>query len=245
MVRAVNRKTRNLLLLLGALVVVAAIEYTVGGGWKAARQEFARMTGSAMPAGAHYLLQPFALPQPIGPQDAKLRIEFFFNTRNGCHAGIAKSVPEVFKKYEDRVRVVFYDISSEQARKKLAGYPVGCEMAALVNGLMSVRVPWRKEPVVGESLVGKPGPAPELGKFVDWALSQEGQKSMAQQRRAFEAERKKRLEKEKAVAAEGKSGPGVPPPQGSLPPGVKRPSDYAPLGATPEVPSAGQPAPGR
>jgi hypothetical protein len=51
---------------------------------------------------------------------------------------------------------------------------------------------------------------------------------MAQQRKAFEAERKKRLEKEKAVAAEGKAGPGVPPPQGSLPPGVKRPSDYAP-----------------
>lgn len=239
-----SRKVRNLLILLGVLVVIAAIEYTVGGGWKAARQEYARMTGKEMPAGAHYLMKPFTLPQPIGPQDAKLRIEFFFNTRNGCHAGIAKSAAEIFTKYKDRVRVVFYDISSGQARKKLAGYPMGCEMAGLINGLMSVRMPGKREPVLAEALVGKPGPPTNLDGFIKWALSPEGQKSLAQQLKAFEAERKRRLAKEKAAAAKKKST--TPLPSGSLPPGMTKPSESAPSGAAAErtgSPSSGQATP--
>ncbi|MCX7597667.1 MAG: hypothetical protein N2512_02195 [Armatimonadetes bacterium] len=233
-----SRKMRNLLILLGVLVVIGAIEYTVGGGWKMARDEYSRITGQGMPAGAHYLMQPFTLPQPIGPKDAKLRIEFFFNTRNGCHAGMAQGAASAFEKYKDRVRVVFYDISSEQAQKKLAGYPKGCEMAGLINGLMSVRMPGKREPIMAESLVGKMGPPADVNKFVAWALTPEGQKSLAQQRKAFEAERKRRLEKEKAAAAKGKSGPGAPPPPGSLPPGLKQPWEHAQPGTTPP-PSGG------
>lgn len=236
---------RNLLILLAVLVVIGVIEYTVGGGWKAARDEYTRMTGKGMPAGAHYLMQPFTLPQPIGPQDAKLRIEFFFNTRNGCHAGMAKGAASAFEKYKDRVRVVFYDINSEQARKKLAGYPMGCEMAGLINGLMSVRMPGKREPIIAEALVGKSGPPTDTAKFIAWALSPEGQKSLAQQRKAFEAERKKRLEKEKA-AAKAKPGPGAPPSGGSLPPGATRPPEHAPPAPTPQThagPSPGQPTP--
>jgi hypothetical protein len=226
---------RKLLLALGVLLVVGAVEYTVGGGRQAVQRELMPMLNPS--AGVHGSGKPFAIPPATGPKDAKVRIDVFVNRQNSCHGPVVTQEQTMLKPFARTVRLAFHDRQSAEAQKLLSGYPVACEMVALLNGLQTFRVPWQKEPMVfsgathGVMMI-------DLARLVRWAASPEGQKSLKGQRKAFEVERQARLRKGGAGPQSGTGplgghgGMGTPTMPPGLPPGI----------ATPGPPAASPPA---
>ncbi len=195
-------RTRRVLLALLALLIVAAVaEYTLGGGWKYVARAIKRRQAAAKLAQEGSL--NWKLPEPMGPEDAKVTLHIFLNRRNPCHKEFAEGLSKALERYADRVRIVFMDIGSEEAHKLLEGIPIGCESVMLLNGLNKIKVPWRKRPIWLQEpmmLVG-----PQLDRIIEWALTDEGQKSLKKQAKEQEAERKRRAEKERKLRQQEKA----------------------------------------
>lgn len=192
-----DRRRRILFVILGMLLVGLVLQYTVGGGWTELMREIKRKQLAREGS------EPWELPADFGPEDAKVRILVVLNHGNPCHKDYGEALQTLFSPFQDRVRVDFQDSQAPETRKSLEGHPVSCEMALLINGLNQIKVPWRKKPILlqgpsgGENVTGE-----DLRKVVTWALTAEGQKSLKEQQAAFEAERQRRIAKEKALAAE-------------------------------------------
>jgi hypothetical protein len=189
------RKSRKILLAVLAVMVVGLVaEYTVGGGWTQLMREVKRRRV------AQEVNEPWNLPADMGPEDAKLKVLVAVNRGNPCHKDYAEGFERFFGEFRDRVRVIFRDIQADETAKMLEGYPISCEMALLMNGLNTVKVPWRKSPIVLQGPTGGDQISPEeMRRLVEWALGEEGQRSLKKQRHAFEEERKKRAAKDKAL----------------------------------------------
>jgi hypothetical protein len=208
-------------------------EYTVGGGWQTIYRELKKKREAAKLAQMG--MRGWELPPPMGPQTAKVKVVVILNRRNPCHKEMADSWVSFFKPYADRVRVVFKDMEAESTRQLLAGIPIGCEAAMLVNGLNTIRVPWQKEPLVLQGgLAHGHGPEqalspPQLQRLLQWALTPAGCQALKKQQAAFAKERQRRVEKEAAQEA-GRHGAPQPP------------SAPAASASAPAAPPATQPA---
>ncbi len=191
-------RTKVLIVVLAVLIVAGLVEYTAGGGWVTLYREYKRWRTSRRLVEQGQL--PWTLPQPIGPKDAKVKLTIVLNTGNPCHKDYAESFSKSLSKYADRIRVEFLDFMNKETADKLQGYPISCEMAVLLNGLNSVKVPWRKAPIILQGPTGGENISPEeFDRIIQWALTEEGQKSLKKQFKQFEAERKKRIEREQKL----------------------------------------------
>lgn len=191
-------RTKWLLVVLALLIVAGIVEYTIGGGWVTVRREIKRRWLAQRLAATG--MTNWSLPDPIGPEDAKVKILAILNRQNPCHKEFADGMVKFFSEYADRVRVEFLDANTEETMKVLEGYPIACEMALLLNGLNSIKVPWVDHPVVLQGVTGVEGvPMNPLKRVIEWALTDEGLKSLEQQRKEFEAERKKRAKKQREM----------------------------------------------
>lgn len=193
-------RSKLLLGLLGVLLVGLVLQYTIGGGWTELKRAIQRRQLSKETTG------PWELPADFGPADAKVKVLVFVSAMNPCHKDYAEGIGNLLLDYQDRVRVEFKDMATGQTADLLRGYPIGCEMVLLLNGLNRIKLPWRKTPLDLQGPGGTEGASDEtLGKIVEWALTEEGQKSLSHQRQVFEKERQKRIAKEKAQAEAARS----------------------------------------
>jgi hypothetical protein len=216
-----TRNMKIMLAVLGALVVVALGEYTVGGGLHTIKWEFKRR--QMMKEARLHQGEPFLLPFPAGPRDARLKVTVFVDSHNGCHAGKVDAMAKVLKPFTDRVHVAFRDSHTPGAERDLAGYAVGCSMTTMINGLIAIKVPWVKKPLGLQGPMGENLRPMDYKKLLDWAVSPEGLKSLEEQRKALEPERQKRIKIEAArkkaapapaAAATGSAPAGEPPAPG-------------------------------
>jgi hypothetical protein len=237
---------KKLMIVLGAVVVLGIGEYTVGGGLQQVKWQIQRW--QAMREAKLHAGVGFTLPMPKGPENAKVKLTMFVDSHNSCHASKVDGMSKMMEPYEDRVRVVFRDSTTPGAQRDLAGQAVGCSITGMVNGLTEMKVPWAKRPLIMQGPLGENMKPDDYTKLLTWALTDEGQKSMADQRAKAEPERQRRakIEAEKAKKAEAakaaaaKAGAGAPangPASTSAPASVPAPASGP---ASASAPASGQ-----
>jgi hypothetical protein len=87
------------------------------------------------------------MPQPIGPEDAPVRIQVFVQSSNHCHTATTDFVSKLPEEeaYKGKVRVEFLDTSNPEAKKKASDAKIGCDAGLLVNGKTAMRIPGHGE----------------------------------------------------------------------------------------------------
>jgi hypothetical protein len=167
-------------MLLGVLVVVvvaAVAEYTVGGGW---HQIANRATGARTKPLAAHTFPLLKLPDPMGRKDAPARFEFFIKPCPRLQSKVA-GIVNAFWSMQDKAYVIFATPTQEMEPKPVAGKTVLCEMQARINGLETLKVPWREQPVISGRLGAADITDAEYKRLVEWLTTPEGQASVKQQ----------------------------------------------------------------
>jgi hypothetical protein len=194
---------KKMMIVLGALVVVGLGEYTLGGGLQTMKWEIQRRRLNAE-ARLHQG-EAFLLPLPKGPENAKVKLTMFVDSHNNCHSSKVKMMGSMLEPFQDRVRIIFRDSMTPGAARDLAGQAVGCSITGMINGLTEVKVPWAKKPLILQGPLGENMKPDDYTKLLKWAMTDEGLKSMADQRAKAEPERLRRAkieeEKRKKAAA--------------------------------------------
>ncbi len=130
-----KRTLRTLLLAVPVLLAVAvAVNFATIA--QVARGERS-LKGVLLGFGANKFddMAGFEIPPDTGAEDAKVTIELFLRSGDGCHFPTAVKGAALGEVLDgDRVRVVFRDTATEEGMKRFQEAKVGCEQGMAVNG---------------------------------------------------------------------------------------------------------------
>ncbi|MGC9319655.1 MAG: hypothetical protein ACP5KN_16610, partial [Armatimonadota bacterium] len=78
---------------------------------------------------------PLWIDEPIGPEDAPVQIEWFFEADNECHTPWEQNFREMATSYAPNVRLVLRPWHLESTRKRAEEIgDFGCQMGIAING---------------------------------------------------------------------------------------------------------------
>ena len=70
---------------------------------------------------------------PVGSEDAKVRLKLYAQSRNDCHAGFIETGKQLGAAVPDRVRVEFVDTGSREGYGEAAKAGIDCEAGIAIN----------------------------------------------------------------------------------------------------------------
>lgn len=141
-VSAVRKRQRSLLLLIPVLLVVAvAVNFaTITEVARGERTLKGVVYGVSKQSGAD--MAGFKVPDSVGAEDAKVKVEIFLRGGDGCHAMTAIKGEALGHVVDpQRVRIVFRDTAQAEALKRFQEVKLGCDQGIAVNGKVKFELP--------------------------------------------------------------------------------------------------------
>jgi len=72
--------------------------------------------------------------EPMGSPEAKVQVQFFFNSRNLCHEGTIELMKRIPAAVPRRIRVEFLDIATDEGFEASEKAALNCEAGLVING---------------------------------------------------------------------------------------------------------------
>lgn len=94
-----------------------------------------------MTRSPEYEIEDWEVPGPIGAEDAKVVIEVFLFGGDPCHVDSLFLGQALGTIDPERIRVVWQDTATAEARERFAEVRLGCEQGLAVNGKTKFTVP--------------------------------------------------------------------------------------------------------
>jgi len=144
------KKTRYILVAVVALILVVRGVFAVKGTFTAnaeGRQKYEKKKADRAKSSDKHKPVGDALPKPIGPENAPVKITVFVSGTNSCHSDTVTSVQELAAQetYKDKMRVEFLDTAKPEVKKIADASKIGCEAGLLINGKSTMIVPGHGE----------------------------------------------------------------------------------------------------
>jgi len=137
-----KRRRKSLLLLIPVLLVVA-IAVNFGSIIEVARGE-RTLKGVIYGMSKHSPLEMagFEVPENVGSEDAKVKLEIYLRGGDPCHVGSAIKGEAVGNMIDlQRMRIVYRDTGTADGLKHFQEVKLGCEQGIAVNGKVKFELP--------------------------------------------------------------------------------------------------------
>ncbi len=128
----------SLLVFVGLIVVLAVTQWVVIPRMdklsKEAEQKSTEASTGDEGGAPHEPEAVFELPDPVGPEDAPVKIVSYLATDNSCHENTSWTLADVANAYKGKVRLEFVDMASKEGRKEADALGIACDSGLVING---------------------------------------------------------------------------------------------------------------